>query len=560
MARDVGGFQALRRFNLTLRQRLLVLTLAALLPAFGVIAYTEVNTRAARRNEVRDLAQRSAQLAASEVDRVLDGTSNLLLALGRAPVVRDFDADKCNSYLAGIRASLAGLVSLAVFDENGHYRCGYSARGEEIGIDLDDHIGHALQSAGLVVGDFRKSAVTGRAFLPVARSIDDSRDDASGIIAATLDLTWLTDQLKKRGVPPGGSLTIADRHGVVLARDPLFDRFVGTQIPEPYMRLVWAKDPGAEELVSQDGTRRVLGYVPAPAGPYGIYVSAGLSAEASYEALERSTRVSVMIALAGAALALFGAWAVGETAVRRPLTIMSNTLARWRRGDLEARTGFRPDGEIGQLGAALDSLMDEIAAQQKERRLLVQELNHRVKNALATAQAIAGSTFSVSPEARELLPEYSARLVALGRAHDLLTRENWQGAALGEVVESVIGPLAGPAQQRFTVDGPTIEIGPRHALALTMVLHELCTNAGKYGALSVPEGRVSIRWSTPGPDAVDLDWAESNGPPVEPPKRRGFGTKLISGSLRGGLGTVDLEFPPAGVTCRIHLTLGDAPA
>jgi two-component sensor histidine kinase len=402
--------------------------------------------------------------------------------------------------------------------------------------------------------------VTGRAVLPVARALDASRDGPTGIIAATLDLTWLADQLRRRGVPPGGSLTIADRHGVILARDPFFDRFVGTPIPEAFMRLVWASEPGVEEVVSQDGTRRVLGYVPAQSGPYGIYVSAGLSSQASYEALDRSMRVSMTIALAGAVLALFGAWGVGETAVRRPLKIMSDTLARWRKGDLEARTGFRPDGEIGQLGATLDSLMDEIAAQQKERRLLVRELNHRVKNALATAQAIAGSTFSVSPEARELLPEYSARLVALGRAHDLLTRENWQGASLREVVDSVIGPLASPAQQRFTVAGPDVEIGPRHALALTMVLHELCTNAGKYGALSVPEGRVSILWSMEGVDVVDLDWSEQDGPPVVPPERRGFGTKLIRGSLRGGLGTVQLDFPPAGATCRIRLTLAGAAA
>jgi two-component sensor histidine kinase len=164
----------------------------------------------------------------------------------------------------------------------------------------------------------------------------------------------------------------------------------------------------------------------------------------------------------------------------------------------------------------------------------------------------------VSPEARELLPEYSARLVALGRAHDLLTRENWQGAPLREVVDSVIGPLASPSQ-RFKVGGPDVEIGPRHALALTMLLHELCTNASKYGALSVPEGRVSILWSTEGADVVDLDWTESQGPPVVPPERRGFGTKLIQGSLRGGLGTVELDFPPEGVSCRIRLTL-DIPA
>jgi two-component sensor histidine kinase len=467
--------------------------------------------------------------------------------------VRRLEARECNDYLTEIRANLESILALGVFDTEGGFRCGFSPPGVEMAMDREGHVAEALESDGVVVGDFVRLGGD-RPALPVARSIRDASGGANGIIAVHLDLTWLAAQLKKRGVPPGGSLTIADRHGTIISRDPLFERFVGTEIPAEFMRLVHAPAPGVEEVTSQDGTRRVLGYVPAAAGPRGIYVSAGLSSQASYEALERATRVSMGIAVGGAVLALLGAWLVGETAVRRPLRAMASTLARWKQGDMEARTGFKAEGEIGELGATLDSLMDEIAARQKERRLLMRELNHRVKNALATAQAIASSTFSSSPEARELLPEYSSRLVALGRAHELLTRESWQGAPLREVVDTVIGPLAGSDQSRFAIGGPDVELGPRHALSLTMVLHELCTNAVKYGALSVPGGRVSILWSSDGRE-VDMTWEESGGPPVRPPERRGFGTKLIKGSLRAGLGGTELDFPSTGVVCRIRLDL-----
>jgi two-component sensor histidine kinase len=154
----------------------------------------------------------------------------------------------------------------------------------------------------------------------------------------------------------------------------------------------------------------------------------------------------------------------------------------------------------------------------------------------------------------EARARFEARLMALSGAHNLLTEENWGGASLERVVNDSIEHLAGEAG-RFDVEGEPLRLAPRAALALAMALHELGTNAAKYGALSTDAGRVSIAWTTK-EDRLRLSWRESGGPPVEPPARRGFGSRLIERGLAADLGgSAALRFEPAGLRCDIEASL-----
>ena len=152
---------------------------------------------------------------------------------------------------------------------------------------------------------------------------------------------------------------------------------------------------------------------------------------------------------------------------------------------------------------------------------------------------------------------FSSRIVALAEAHDLLTRENWEGADLHEVAARVAEPHGGAA--RFELGGPAVRLSPKTALSLSMALHELATNAVKYGALSMPEGRIRIAWELvpdPGAARLDLTWTERDGPPVTPPTGRGFGSRLIERGLAAELsGSATIDFQPAGVVCRIRALL-----
>jgi two-component sensor histidine kinase len=190
---------------------------------------------------------------------------------------------------------------------------------------------------------------------------------------------------------------------------------------------------------------------------------------------------------------------------------------------------------------------------EEERELLVAELNHRVKNTLATVQSIASQSLREGRSAAEARETFEARLVALSHAHDLLTREHWRGAELSGIVREELAPYSG----RYSAAGPPVRLPPSTALAIAMALHELATNAAKYGALSAPTGHVRVSWERP-PGRLDLTWRETGGPPVAAPAARGFGARMITQGLQRQLqGEVDLAFKPEGVVCRIDIPLAD---
>jgi PAS domain S-box-containing protein len=215
---------------------------------------------------------------------------------------------------------------------------------------------------------------------------------------------------------------------------------------------------------------------------------------------------------------------------------------------------FEGDGPnrkpVAIAGASRD--LTERKRAENLQRLLLDELNHRVKNAFATMQAIAMQTLRTArdlPSAREALDR---RIWSMAQAHDLLTLRAWTGANMRDVVTRALGPFA-PTQ--VTASGPAIDVSPKHALALSMALHELATNATKYGALSCPEGRVTVRWDM-ADGMLRLDWVESGGPPVTPPARKGFGSQLLEGFAPSDLGgQTRLDYDPSGVRCRITAKL-----
>lgn len=220
------------------------------------------------------------------------------------------------------------------------------------------------------------------------------------------------------------------------------------------------------------------------------------------------------------------------------------------------------DGEIVEwFGAASD--VTERKRHERRQKLLVNELNHRVKNTLATVQSIALQTMRNSTDPEQARDQITARLIALSKAHDILTQTSWEGAQLRQIVIEATAAHDSADGSRFDVAGPGVWVSAKSALALAMALHELCTNAVKYGALSNDQGRVSIEWTVAEIDGavrqLRMRWVEAGGPPVTPPARRGFGSRLIERGLAQDLGgEVRVEFAPAGVTCTIHAPLGGA--
>jgi len=476
-----------------------------------------------------------------------------------------------------------------------------------------------------------------------------------GVVAAALDLKWLGQYIRSRPLPQGDSLTIADRNGIIIAREPYPERFVGTPIPEEFLPLVSAPAAGALELLSQDGTRRVLGYIPARIGPVpGLYVSAGLGADHAFAAIDRATGRGFGLIALGLLAAVAAALLAGRRFFRQPIEALLAVAGRWRTGDYSVRTGLdRSAGEFGVLGAEFDRMAAEIEHREVERdralaasresearlltvveslpfafwvidrdgrcvlqnavsraswgdwigrrpeetdlppaladawledsrralsgevvhgeqgaqlgtqlrqmekivapihegervlgavglnidvtarheaeqrrKLLVDELNHRVRNMLATVGAIARLTLTDGRSLEESRDTLSDRLRALATTYDLLARSDWGSASLKAIAASELERF-GP---RGRIEGADCLLTPQAAQTFALILHELAANAATHGALSTPEGRVllSCRIAEQADGRrLSLRWTESGGPRVTTRQRRGLGSSLV---------------------------------
>jgi PAS domain S-box-containing protein len=208
-------------------------------------------------------------------------------------------------------------------------------------------------------------------------------------------------------------------------------------------------------------------------------------------------------------------------------------------------------------GRVIGVAMDITGQKQAEERLAIiaRELQHRVKNSLTIVQALAAQSFRGERNVEESLAAFTQRLRALASTADVVTR-NWTSADLRDLVHRATQPYRESDADPFDISGKSILLPGKHITTIGMALHELSTNAVKYGALSVPGGRVRLFWEA-GHEEVAIQWVETGGPPVQPPSGRGFGTRLLrSGLFNREEGSVELAFPPDGVSCLIRVKLG----
>jgi len=203
----------------------------------------------------------------------------------------------------------------------------------------------------------------------------------------------------------------------------------------------------------------------------------------------------------------------------------------------------------------------EREAADKLQKLILEELHHRIKNTLATVGAIASQSLRNASSMRDAQHAIEGRLLALGRAHDLLLQVRWTGADLRKIVSGATEPFDNADKPRFSIDGPDVEIASGAVIAIAMTLNELCTNTTKFGALSVPNGHVDVGWVVDHTAArLRFTWKELGGPPVTAPTRQSFGTRLIETLGRQLKGDVKLAYAPEGFVYVLDVPLASLKA
>ena len=316
-------------------------------------------------------------------------------------------------------------------------------------------------------------------------------------------------------------------------------------------RLALATRAGGIGIWDYDVVNGMLRWDERVRSLFGVAPDAAVGLAENLDRIHPGDRATVEAALARAFDPL------GDGAYHVRFRIPRDDEARVRWVEAQGQATFEAAVAVRLVGVLRDISKEREA--ERHLRLMVNELNHRVKNSLAMVQGVAAQTFRHSTDMETARTAFTERLVALARAHDVLTASRWEGADLAQVVALTAQTHAGDQGERFDVAGPRIALSPKAVLAFSVALHELATNAVKYGALSNAAGRVTIRWRIDGPEAdrrLSFAWVESDGPAIDAPQRRGFGTKLIERGLASELqGHVGIEFPRTGLICRIDAPL-----
>lgn len=410
----------------------------------------------------------------------------------------------------------------------------------------------AIKTMQPVVSDLYTGASTGQPYVMIELPVSfEGSPHLLGLAVPPESILRLLQQSSV--VRPDWVVIVVDRHYRVVARTREHEGFVGRSASDEFIQML----TGTEGVVSSttlDGSAVLDGYYKSPLTGWTVITAVPV--------------VSINQSVQQAALAVGAAGALGllcslllaglySLYITPPIWRLRNdALALSRR---ERVTSFNTG--ISELNAVSETLANASASlirDEEAKSQMMKELNHRVKNSLATVLSIARQSAAKTDNFTEFYDAFSGRLVALSQSHDALSEGEWVEADAAELVQRVCISVAGA--ERIAAKGPRVPLYPRAALTLGMVLHELCTNAAKYGALARPEGTIAVEWSVlphaPGGPTFALEWCERGGPPVEAPHKKSFGTRFIEESIRHELGgAAEFDFMTEGLIFRCRFPL-----
>jgi signal transduction histidine kinase/CheY-like chemotaxis protein len=354
---------------LSLRTRLLLLVILAIIPAICIEIYGEIELRAARQEEIRQDASRLMRLVVAEQQRINEGARQLLVAFSAARSIRSRDWTGCNETAEIIRTRVEGYVNIGVASPDGNLLC--SALPVPVGKDMQRRtfLQDMTADKDLLIGIYHVGLITGEKVITYAVPLRDERGAVTALAWANIDLAWLARHFTDRFSSPNLTLLIADREGTILVRLPNTEAWAGKFIGEAYLPLIRASDEGIVDTVGIDGEERIIAYSPSGRSLKGLYLGVGLSKAPYFASIDAASRQKAALILLSLALALVAAWFGGNAFIRRPIGSLLATTRRWQSGDYSARGGLSDrTSEIGKLGQAFDEMAEAVEGRERMRR------------------------------------------------------------------------------------------------------------------------------------------------------------------------------------------------
>ena len=525
---------------------LFALALIAPLLGFDILAASRLGH--AERAAGEEQARRIARTVTASIDRELNRLVEVLEALAKSASLSDGDLAGFHRDAGAVMAGTGYAVLLIDPRHNQlvNTRVPYGTPLPETG-DLTT-ARKVFATGKPAVGDLFIGQVQHepRIALMVPAVLDG---DVRYAAVLSIEPAALTRILKQHYLPDGWVARVADGKGQIIAKSTRSEELVGKPAQADYV----GEATGRSDVLKtkdRDGVPVLLAHHTSPLSGWSTAAWAPLSIiDAPARQLWQE-----LIALAGLALilSLVGAALVGRW-LAHPIVGVASAAAALGRG---APVVYTPCAiaEVNVVGTALAAAAEHV-------RILMRELSHRTKNVMAVVNAIAWQTARGAASLKDFEERFTHRLEALGRSQDLLVKRDWQGVAVEDLVRAQLEPFLDSADQRLSAHGPDLLLTPQAAQDLGMALHELATNASKYGALSVPNGKIEIDWvvdaGTVNGHRFLMTWRESGGPIVSPPDHTGFGSQVLTRTLAASFkGKADLEYRAEGLMWQLSAPMG----
>jgi signal transduction histidine kinase len=465
----------LRIPHINLTVRLIILVLIAICPAIVIQAYNEYELRKAREADIREQVVQITKQFGEEIGELREGARQLLLALAQLTPVKLRESEACNALFGTLASQYANYGVLAAADTDGRIFCSSSGLAYSSVAD-QPFFKRAMAQDGLAVGNYWEDPATGQRMIHFALKLGGGAGLPAGVVFAGLDLRWLSEHLKERGLSPTSSILIADREGNIIARLPNPEALVGKNMRKGHAEIMDGNTTGWEEGVGVDGAPRIFGYVPSALPPRDFFLSAGQSKAEAFAAIDSATARGVALIVFGLLAATFAAVLGGRRFLQEPISGLVTFATEWRNGNYDARVKVcHPASEIGHLGATFNAMADALAARYAAQKRAEAEL--RVLNATLETR--------VEERTVELANANRAKSMFLANmSHELRTPLN-AIIGFGEMMHrEIMGPLGIPAYKEYAQH---IHESGMHLLSLVEEMLDLAkVEAGKLQIECVP--------------------------------------------------------------------------
>lgn len=557
--------------NIGLRSRMLIILMLAAIPGLVVAVFLTVHQLREETRQIEQSVTRLAKIGAAEHQSVIANARVILKSVVEAQRIADVadvkDAD-CQTYLSGWTEQLGYFTSLTLFDPSGRVAC-TNFNGElPYSAGSEGWFSRVRSAREFVLSDYQVGQ-NGTPLLVAALPIENDQRKLIGVVALGISLDWLDFLTATIDLPNDATISVLGPDGIILSHNDGTTNVSDPDLTRPSNDVrLQINDSKAGTLRGRDqsGVMRVYGFNPTSTG--GVTVVVGLPQFMEYFEWSSALFETLLSPIAVLLMTLAAAAWASESLVVRHVRSLIATAGEIASGNLQARSEVDyNEHELGELAQVLDEMANEIEEQQAELRakhddnvLIAQEMQHRIGNTLTLARIIATQTLKHSASHEDFVETFGHRLQALSVSNQKLLQGNWTSAALDQVIVETLKIHLREPSSCVDLQGPKIELGPRAILAITLSVHELCTNSIKYGAFSTSRGQVSLHWSVEHKAAerwLTMTWQETGIPTRGAPTTKGFGSRLISSMIEGNLrGRVQRVFTANGLVCELSFPLG----